>query len=75
MIRVSSTESRLKTCLNRLLQQNLAIAREEPLTQLYRERRTVAWRRVAEPFITAFERREIRNHNKESDEKLRYHLG
>jgi hypothetical protein len=35
----------------------------------------VAWRRVADPLVTEFERREIRNHIKESDEALRYYLG
>jgi hypothetical protein len=35
----------------------------------------VAWRRVAVPLVTDFERREIRNHIKESDEALRYYLG
>jgi hypothetical protein len=35
----------------------------------------VAWRRVADPSVTDFERREIRNHIKESDEQLRYYLG
>ena len=35
----------------------------------------VAWRRVADPSVTQFERREIRNHIKESDEALRYYLG
>ena len=35
----------------------------------------VAWRRVADPTVTQFERREIRNHIKESDEALRYYLG
>jgi len=35
----------------------------------------VAWRRVADPAVTQFERREIRNHIKESDEALRYYLG
>jgi hypothetical protein len=34
----------------------------------------VAWRRVADPSVTPFERREIRNHIKESDDELRYHL-
>ena len=34
----------------------------------------VAWRRVADPSVTDFERREIRNHIKESDEHLRYYL-
>jgi hypothetical protein len=32
---------------------------------------TLAWRRIADPLITAFERREIRNHIKESEEELR----
>jgi hypothetical protein len=32
---------------------------------------TVAWRRIADPSITLFERREIRNHLKESDAELR----
>jgi hypothetical protein len=40
-----------------------------------KEWQTVAWRRVAEPLITAFERREIRNHIKESDAEMRYYLG
>ena len=31
----------------------------------------VAWRRVADPLLTAFERREIRNRIKDSDEELR----
>jgi hypothetical protein len=35
----------------------------------------VAWRRVADPSVTQFERREIRNHIKESDGELRYYLG
>jgi hypothetical protein len=35
----------------------------------------VAWRRVADPSVTNFERREIRNHIKESDEEQRYYLG
>ena len=35
---------------------------------------TVAWRRVADPMLTAFERREIRNHIKESDGELRRYL-
>lgn len=35
----------------------------------------VAWRRVADPAVTQFERREIRNHIKESDEALRHYLG
>jgi hypothetical protein len=36
---------------------------------------TLAWRRIADPLVTAFERREIRNHIKESDVELRYYLG
>ena len=36
---------------------------------------TVAWRRVADPLVTAFERREIRNHIKDSDAELRRCLG
>jgi hypothetical protein len=32
---------------------------------------TVAWRRIANPAVTSFERREIRNHLKESDAELR----
>ena len=36
-----------------------------------KEWQRVAWRRVAEPLLTAFERREIRNHIKESDGELR----
>jgi len=35
----------------------------------------VAWRRVADPLVTEFERREIRNHIKESDRLLRRYLG
>ena len=34
-----------------------------------------AWRRVADPLLTAFERREIRNHIKESNVELRRYLG
>ena len=33
-----------------------------------------AWRRVADPLLTAFERREIRNHIKESNVELRRYL-
>jgi hypothetical protein len=40
-----------------------------------RDWQTVAWRRIADPVITAFERREIRNHLKESDVELRRYLG
>jgi hypothetical protein len=35
-----------------------------------KEWQSVAWRRVADPLLTAFERREIRNHIKESDAEL-----
>jgi hypothetical protein len=35
---------------------------------------TLAWRRVADPLTTAFERREVRNHIKESDGELRSYL-
>jgi hypothetical protein len=34
----------------------------------------VAWRRIADPLLTPFERREIRNHIKESDLALRHCL-
>jgi hypothetical protein len=40
-----------------------------------KEWQRVAWQRVADPLVTDFERREIRNHIKESDEALRYYLG
>jgi hypothetical protein len=33
-----------------------------------------AWRRIADPVITPFERREIQNHIKESDGELRHCL-
>jgi hypothetical protein len=36
-----------------------------------KEWQTIAWRRIADPAVTPFERREIRNHMKESDEELR----
>jgi hypothetical protein len=36
-----------------------------------KEWQSVAWQRVADPLLTAFERREIRNHIKESDGELR----
>ena len=39
-----------------------------------KEWQRVAWRRVSDPMVTEFERREIRNHLKESDEQLRYYL-
>jgi hypothetical protein len=39
-----------------------------------KEWQRVAWRRVSDPMVTEFERREIRNHIKESDEQLRYYL-
>jgi hypothetical protein len=32
---------------------------------------TIAWRRIADPLVTPFERREIRNHMKECDAELR----
>jgi hypothetical protein len=32
---------------------------------------TLAWRRIADPAVTTFERREVRNHLKQSDEELR----
>jgi hypothetical protein len=35
---------------------------------------TVAWRRIADPSVTRFERREIRNHIKQSDDVLRQYL-
>jgi hypothetical protein len=34
----------------------------------------LAWRRIADPSVTSFERREIRNHLKESDTELRRYL-
>jgi hypothetical protein len=40
-----------------------------------KEWQTIAWRRIADPMLTAFERREIRNHIRESDGELRYYLG
>jgi hypothetical protein len=40
-----------------------------------KEWQRVAWRRVADPMVTAFERREIRNYIKESDGELGYYLG
>jgi hypothetical protein len=39
-----------------------------------KEWQTVAWRRVADPFVTEYERREIRNHIKESNGELRHCL-
>ena len=36
-----------------------------------KEWQRVAWRRIADRSVTQFERREIRNHIKESDEALR----
>jgi hypothetical protein len=36
---------------------------------------TVAWRRIADPMLTQFERREIRNHLRESEFELRHCLG
>jgi hypothetical protein len=40
-----------------------------------KEWQAVAWRRVADPLTAPFERREIRNHIKESDDELRLYLG
>jgi len=40
-----------------------------------KEWQIIAWRRVADPMLTAFERREIRNHIRESDGELRRYLG
>ena len=40
------------------------------ITEL-KEWQRVAWRRIADPAVTPFERREIRNHIKESDDELR----
>ena len=40
-----------------------------------KEWQRVAWRRIADPSVTPFERREIRNHIKESDGQLRNYLG
>ena len=40
-----------------------------------KESQRVAWRRVADPLLTAFERREIRNHIRDSDAELRGYLG
>jgi hypothetical protein len=39
-----------------------------------RDWQAMAWRRIADPLLTAFERREIRNHIKESDEELRRYM-
>jgi F420-0:gamma-glutamyl ligase-like protein len=36
-----------------------------------KEWQRVAWRRVADPLLTVFERREIRNHIRESETELR----
>jgi hypothetical protein len=40
-----------------------------------KEWQRVAWQRVADPLLTAFERREIRNHIRESETELRHCLG
>ena len=40
-----------------------------------KEWQSVAWRRVADPLVTAFESREIRNHIRESNAELRRYLG
>jgi len=42
--------------------------------QELKEWQRVAWRRIASPSVTQFERREIRNHIKESNEALRQYL-
>jgi hypothetical protein len=34
----------------------------------------VAWQRVADPMLTAFERRELRNHIRDGEAELRQHL-
>ncbi len=34
-----------------------------------------AWRRIADPMLTTFERREIRNHLRDSEFELRHYLG
>jgi hypothetical protein len=39
-----------------------------------KESQRVAWRRVADPLLTAFERREIRNHIRDSGAELRGYL-
>jgi hypothetical protein len=39
-----------------------------------KEWQRVAWRRVADPLLTAFVRREIRNHIRESETELRHCL-
>ncbi len=39
-----------------------------------RDWQAIAWRRVADPLLAAFEHRKIRNHIKESDEELRGYL-
>jgi hypothetical protein len=39
-----------------------------------KESQRVAWQRVADPMLTAFERREIRNHIRESEGDLRQSL-
>jgi hypothetical protein len=36
---------------------------------------TVAWRRIADPSITLYERREVRNHLKDAEVELRRCLG
>jgi hypothetical protein len=35
---------------------------------------TIAWRRISDPSVTTFERREIRNHLKVCEEELRHCL-
>ena len=36
-----------------------------------RDGQTIAWRRIADPALTTFERREVRNQLRESDAELR----
>ena len=40
-----------------------------------KEWQRVAWQRVADPLLTAFERREIRNHIRDGEAELRQCLG
>jgi hypothetical protein len=35
---------------------------------------TAAWQRIADPMLTTFERREIRNHLRDSEFELRHYL-
>ena len=36
---------------------------------------TAAWQRIADPMLTTIERREIRNHLRDSEFELRHYLG